>query len=135
MSNDVPVVRSIVAVAAGFFASNVMSLGGDLLFRRVSPQAFDAKGIAHSDGALFTIMGYEALFALVAGYVTARLAIRRPMTHALVMSGLVLLGRVPTAFIAWDMAPPWFHIGVLLLIAPVALLGAKLSELRTRAVH
>ena len=135
MANDVPVVRSIVAVAAGFFASNVMSLGGDLLFRRVSPHAFDAQGFARSDGTLFTVMGYEALFVLIAGYVTARLAIRRPMTHALVMGALVLLGRVPTALVAWSAAPPWFHIGVLLLIVPVALLGAKLSGLRARAVQ
>ncbi|MEJ1964258.1 MAG: hypothetical protein WDO56_23015 [Gammaproteobacteria bacterium] len=113
----------------------MMSLGGDLLFRRVSPAAFDAKGTAHGDGTLFIIMGYEALFALIAGYVTARLAIRRPMTHALAMGGLVLLGRIPTALLAWDTAPPWFHIGVMLLIVPAALLGAKLSELRTRAVH
>jgi hypothetical protein len=134
MANDVPVVRSIVAVAAGFFASNVMSLGGDLLFRRMSPDAFDDKGLARSDGTLFTIMSYEALFVLIAGYVTARIAVRRPMTHALVMAGLVLLGRVPTAVVAWSLAPPWFHIGVMLLIIPAALLGVKLSELRGRSV-
>jgi hypothetical protein len=132
MANDVPVVRSIVAVAAGFFASNVLSLGGDLLFRRLSPDAFDDKGLARGDGTLFTIMGYEALFALIAGYVTARIAIRRPMAHALVMGGLVLLGRVPTALVAWSTAPAWFHIGVMLLIVPAALLGVKLSELRGR---
>ena len=135
MANDVPVVRSIVAVAAGFFASNVLSLGGDLLFRRASSDAFDDKGFARGDGTLFTIMGYETLFALIAGYVTARLAIRHPITHALVMGGLVLLGRVPTALVAWSTAPPWFHIGVLLLIIPAALLGAKLSELRTRSAR
>ena len=112
-----------------------MSLGGDIFFRRISPEAFDAEGHAHGDGPLFTMMGYEALFALVAGYVTARIAIRRPMTHTLVMGGVVLLGRIPTAMIAWSTAPPWFHIGVLLLIVPAALLGAKLSELRMQSVQ
>ena len=135
MPGDVPVVHSIVAVAAGFFTSTVMSLGGDIAFRHFSPDAFDAEGHARNDSSLFITMGYEGLFALIAGYVTARLAIRQPMTHTLVMAGVVLLGRVPTAIVAWSTAPPWFHIGVMVLIVPAALLGAKLSELRTHAVR
>lgn len=135
MSGEVPLVRSVVAVAAGFFASMVMTLGGDIAFRRVSPDAFDADGHARSDGALFTMMGYEALFVLVAGYVTARLAIRRPLAHALAMGAVVLLARASTVFLTWDTAPPWFHLGILLLIIPVALLGAKVSELRARSLQ
>jgi hypothetical protein len=133
-SNDVPVVRSVVAVLAGFFASTVMSLAADILFRRMSPASFNAEGQPVGDGALFTMMGYEALFAIVAGYTTARIAIRRPFVHAILMGGLVLLGRTPTAFVAWDTAPPWFHLGVLLLIIPAALLGAKVCALRATAI-
>ena len=129
MSGEVPVVRSIVAVAAGFFASTVMSLGGDLAFRRTSPDAFDANGHARADSTLFIMMGYEALFVLIAGYVTARLAIRRVYAHAVAMAGVVLLMRASTVFLTWDAAPPWFHLGVLLLIVPLALLGPKLKEL------
>lgn len=128
MSNEVPAVRSIVAVAAGFFASTVMSLGGDIAFRRLSPESFDASGHASGDGALFVILGYEALFALVAGYVTARLAIRRTYAHALAMAGIVTLARAATVAVTWHTAPPWFHLGILILIIPVALLGAKLRE-------
>ena len=135
MSGEVPVVRSIVAVAAGFFASTVMSLGGDIAFRRMSPEAFDSEGHARTDGALFTMMGYEALFVFIAGYVTARLAIRRPLAHALVMGAIVLLARASTVFLTWDAAPPWFQLGVLLLIVPIALLGAKACELRARALR
>ena len=134
-SNEVPVVRSVVAVLAGFFASTVMSLAGDILFRRLSPGAFDANGHATNDGALFTVMGYEALFALIAGYTTARIAQRRPFTHALAMGALVLLGRIPTAYVAWDTAPAWFHLGALLLIIPAALLGAKFCDLRARSLQ
>jgi len=133
MPGEVPLVRSVVAVAAGFFASTVMSLGADLAFRRMSPASFDAEGQATGDGTLFVIMGYEVLFAAVAGYVTARLAIRKPFAHALIMAAVVLVGRVPTAILAWNAVPVWFHLGVLLLIVPAALLGAKVGELRTRA--
>ena len=90
---------------------------------------------ASGDGALFTMMGYETLFVLVAGYVTARLAIRRPLAHALAMGTVVLLARTFTVFLTWDTHPPWFHLGILLLIIPVALLGAKVSELRARSLE
>jgi hypothetical protein len=132
MAGEVPLVRSVVAVAAGFFASTVMSLGADLAFRRISPASFDAEGQATGDGTLLAIMGYEVLFAAVAGYVTARLAIRKPIAHALIMAAVVLVGRVPTAILSWNAVPVWFHLGVLLLIVPAALLGAKLGELRAR---
>jgi hypothetical protein len=132
MAGEVPLVRSVVAVAAGFFASTVMSLGADLAFRRISPASFDAEGQATGGGTLLAIMGYEVLFAAVAGYVTARLAIRKPIAHALIMAAVVLVGRVPTAILSWNAVPVWFHLGVLLLIVPAALLGAKLGELRAR---
>ena len=134
-SNDVPVVRSVVAVLAGFFTSTVMSLAADILFRRMSPASFDAAGHASGDGTLFTMMGYEVLFAAIAGYTTARIAIRRPFAHAAIMGGVVLLGRIPTAWVAWDTAPPWFHLGVLLLIIPAALLGAKACQLRASSIQ
>lgn len=130
MAGEVPLVRSVVAVAAGFFASTVMSLGADLAFRRMSPDSFDAEGQASSDGTLFVIMGYEVLFAAVAGYVTARLAIRKPLAHALIMGAVVLVGRIPTAILSWSTVPVWFHLGVLLLIVPAALLGAKVGAMR-----
>jgi hypothetical protein len=131
MPGEVPAVRSIVAIAAGFFATTVMSLGGDLAFRRLSPGSFDAQGHPSSDGTLFVTLGYEALFVLVAGYVTARLAIRRIYAHALGMAAIVLLARAFTVLITWGTAPLWFQLGVLVLIVPMAMLGAKLGELRS----
>jgi hypothetical protein len=132
MASEVPVVRSIVAVAAGFFASNVMSAGADLAFRRLSPDSFHADKSPAGDGTLFVMMGYEVLFAAVAGYVTARLAIRKPLVHALVMALIVLVGRGFTATLSWNTVPAWFHLGVLALIVPAALLGAKIGDLRAR---
>jgi hypothetical protein len=134
-SGDVPVVRSIVAVAAGFFTVMVLSAAADVTFGSLSPNAFDAQGHSRADSALFTKLAYEALFALIAGYVTARIAVRRPFTHALVMGAFVLAGRAFIAVLTWDVAPLWFNLGVLAVILPAALLGAKLSELRARSIQ
>lgn len=132
-SNDVPVVRSVVSVAAGFFAVMVLGAAADVALSRFLPNAFAAKGGAPAENALFIKLAYETLFAAIAGYVTARIAITKPFTHVLVMAGIVLAGRAFIAVASWNVVPLWFNLGVLVLIVPAALLGAKLSELRNRS--
>jgi hypothetical protein len=132
VSHDVPVVRSIVSVAAGFFAVMVLGAAADVVLGQVSPDAFDAQGHARAESALFIKLAYETLFALLAGYLTARIAVRKPFAHVLVMAAIVLAGRAFIAVATWDVVPLWFNLGVLVLIVPAALLGAKLCELRSR---
>lgn len=132
MSHDVPVVRSIVSVAAGFFTVMVLGAAADVVLTQALPNAFDAQGHARAESTLFIKLAYETLFALLAGYITARIAIRKPFTHVLVMAAIVLAGRALIAVASWDVVPLWFNLGVLVLIVPAALLGAKLSELRGR---
>ena len=135
MSNDVPVVRSVVSVAAGFFAVMVLGAAAEVVLRQAAPSAFDAQGHARAESTLFITLAYETVFALLAGYVTARIAVRKPFTHVLVMAGLVLAGRAFISVATWDVVPLWFNLGVLVLIVPAALLGAKLSELRNRSTQ
>jgi hypothetical protein len=110
----------------------VLGAAADLVLGRVLPNAFAAQGGAPAENALFIKLAYETLFALVAGYVTARIAVRKPFTHVLVMAAIVLVGRAFIAVATWDVVPLWFNLGVLVLIIPAALLGARLSELRSR---
>jgi hypothetical protein len=133
MSHDVPVVRSVVSVAAGFFTVMVLGAAADVVLAQVSPNAFDAQGHAHAESTLFIKLAYETLFALLAGYITARIAVRKPFVHVLVMATVVLVGRAFIAIATWDVLPLWFSLGVLVLIIPAALVGAKLSELRARS--
>ena len=133
MSNDVPVVRSVVSVAAGFFAVMVLGAAVDIVLSQALPNAFGPKGSAPGENALFIKLVYETLFAVIAGYVTARIAVRKPFTHVLVMAAIVLAGRAFIAVATWDVLPLWFNLGVLVVIVPAALLGAKLSEWRSRS--
>ena len=133
MSHDVPVVRSVVSIAAGFFAVMVLGAAADVVLAQVLPNAFDAQGHARAESTLFIKLAYETVFALLAGYLTARIAVRKPFTHVVVMAGIVLAGRAFIALATWDVVPLWFNLGVLVLIVPAALLGAKLSELRSRS--
>ncbi len=132
MPNDVPVVRSVVSVAAGFFAVMVLGAAADMVLNQMVPNAFDAQGHARAESTLFIKLAYETLFALLAGYITARIAVRKPFKHVLIMAAIVLAGRAFISIATWDVVPLWFNLGVLVLIIPAALLGAKLSELRNR---
>jgi hypothetical protein len=111
----------------------VLGAAADVVMSRVSPDAPYVHGNARAETMLFIKLAYETLFALIAGYVTARIAVRKPFTHALVMAALVLAGRAFIAVATWDVVPLWFDLGVLVVIVPAALLGAKLSELRNRS--
>jgi hypothetical protein len=132
-SHDVPVVRSIVAVAAGFFTVMVLGAAADVVLANAVPNAFDAQGHARAESTLLIKLAYETMFALLAGYITARIAVRKPFVHVLIMAIIVLVGRALIALAAWDVLPKWFNLGVLVLLIPAALAGAKLSELRNRS--
>jgi len=130
VSAEVPVVRSIVAVGAGFFATAVLSLGGDLLLRFARPEAFDAEGRPQGNGVLLVVLLYVALFGTLGGYITARLAQRRFMAHALVLGLISLALTLVGTALAWSAAPAWYHVCAVLLVVPAALLGAKIHQLR-----
>lgn len=130
--HDVPLVRSVVSVAAGFFAVMVLGAAADLVLGKALSGAFDAQGHARAESTLFIKLAYETLFALLAGYITARIAVRKPFVHVLVMAAIVLAGRAFITVATWDVVPLWFNLGVLVLIIPAALLGARLGELRGR---
>ena len=128
MSGEVPAVRSVLAVGAGFFSTAVLSLGGDLFLRATMPESFDVTGRVQSGTVLLFMLAYVAGFGLLGGYIAARLAQRRPYTHALVLGLICLAITLAGAILAWDTAPAWYHMASSLLVVPVALLGAMLRQ-------
>lgn len=120
--------RSIAAVLVGFVLIAALSFGADAVLRQAMPTAFDAAGRAESVPVLLLVMGYVGLFAVSGCYLTARLAPRRPMLHALVLGALGLALNVAGAVFMWDTAPAWFHAASLLLVMPYAWVGGRLRE-------
>lgn len=123
-------VRSVLAVAAGFFATAVLSLAADLVFRAVAPQAFG--GGARSSGVLLAILAYTGIFGATGGYITARIAIQRPLAHALALGVIALLVNGAVAVAARGTVPVWYQVATLLIIIPAALLGGALRARSTK---
>ncbi|MBX5461039.1 MAG: hypothetical protein IRZ28_08115 [Steroidobacteraceae bacterium] len=130
MAYEVPLLRSLIAVGAGFFATAVLSLGGDLTFSHLAPHAFDGNGRPSTDEAYAIIAAYTALFGFAGGYIAARIASRRHVAHAVASGLLTLAISGVVAFFMWDATPAWYNVTNLLLILPVAFLGGKLRELQ-----
>ncbi len=121
--------RSIAAVLFGFVLIGALSTGATLVLGQAMPAAFDAAGRVDSVPVLLLMMGYVGLFAVTGCYLTARLAPRRPMLHALVLGALGLAFNAANAITQWDTAPAWVHVASLALVMPYAWLGGRLREI------
>lgn len=110
--------RSIGAVAAGYL---VFGSSAALLFQLSGQLPHEQTSLGFKVGS--TVWG--AVFALVAGWLTARIAARRPATHAGVLAGLIALG----AFISLVAVPGaiWSQVAVLAVMAPCAWIGGALA--------
>ena len=74
-------------------------------------------------------IAWGAVFALVAGWLAARVAGRKPATHAAIVGGLIALGAIVSlAMRAGDAR--WSQLSALAVMAPCAWLGGLLSRRR-----
>ncbi len=121
-------IRSVLAIAVGFFFIAALSLGADAVMMRLIPGAYGPGGAVTSPGVLVAIMAYVAAFAVAGSYLAARLAPSHPMRHALILGVLGLLVNIGGAIAMWDTAPSWFHGISILLVMPYAWLGGRLRE-------
>jgi len=75
---------------------------------------------------------YRILTGVAGGWLTARLAPRDPMKHALILGGLGLVAALLGVVATWnlDLGPRWYPIGLVILAIPQCWAGARLFELR-----
>ena len=133
-------IRSIAAVLAGLFVLTVLSFAiewaGNPLLLRLFPQALPNRSALESNlyAALF-MYAYTTLSVLAGGYVTAWLARRSPVGHAVAM-GVVELGLT-----AWAMkavvvdAPLRNWIVGLVMVVPAAWCGGFLRAKQASKRH
>jgi uncharacterized membrane protein (DUF485 family) len=124
--------RSILAIAAGFFSICLLAFGADAILRAAMPEAFSPDGSVESVQMLLFAIGYVLVFAVAGCYLTAHLAPNRPMRHALILGLLGLIFNIAGTIAFWHTAPAWFHIVSLLLVMPAAWLGGRLRRPQLR---
>lgn len=123
-------IRSILAVLAGNIIWAILFLGSNAILARLLPAQIKADKI-ESVPALLLLLALSLIFSIIAGYITARIAKRKEITHTLVLGVLQLAMGIAAQMANYDAVPLWYHIVFLLLLIPGNLFGGWLIAKRT----
>lgn len=116
--------RSILAIVVGFVLTGALNVGTNAALAHAG--VIPASGPTTDTVTLLIICAYVAAFGILGCYVTARLAPRRPLLHALVLGGLALAMSIPATIAVWNDTPAWFNLYNLIAIMPYAYIGGRI---------
>jgi hypothetical protein len=123
------VVRSIAAVVAGLVFIVATHVGTDEVMHAAG--VFPPKGEPMFDPALNALaLGYRCVFSVLGCALTAWLAPRAPMAHALTLGGIgtALASLGAYAMIPLNLGPMWYPVALAASALPCAWVGAKLAR-------
>jgi hypothetical protein len=121
--------RSIGAVAAGFMAVAVLSVATDQVLEHLGVFPPASQPAAYMNWMLLLALGYRTVFTVGGGWITAGLAPKRPMVHAVILGIVGLIMGTLGAIVNWDKTLPgtaWYPIALAGLALPSVWLGAVL---------
>jgi hypothetical protein len=120
--------RGLVAVAAGFFVTALLSLGTDVVMHatHLFPPWFEPMA-----GDLFVLAtAYRIVFTVLGGYVTAALAPRQPIGHVMVLGAIGTVVAAVGAAATWNagpaLGPRWYPLMLVVTALPCVWLGGAL---------
>jgi hypothetical protein len=118
--------QSVWAIFAGFLFVVILSVATDALFHTLG--VLPPLGEYTPDKPLLLATAYRVLFGIIGSYMTARLAPRSPMRHALIGGCIgIVLGTLGAAA-TWNrnLGPHWYPVALIVLALPQSWLGGKL---------
>jgi hypothetical protein len=126
--------KSVGAVLAGFIFIVVTHTATDAVLERIG--VLPKNNLFVGTGLILAVIGYRAVFSLIGCYIAALLAPHSPMKHALALGivGVLLstVGAIATANM--NLGPAWYAWTLVAISLPIAWLGGKLYELRSKRV-
>ena len=124
--------RSVGAVVAGFIATALLSTGTDVVMPVTG--VFPPWGQPMSDGLFVWATVYRAAFTVLGGFITARLAPRKPMAHVLVLGAVGIVAASAGALASWnqrpEFGPKWYPIILVVTALPCVWAGGVLVGTR-----
>jgi hypothetical protein len=132
-------IRSVLAVIAGFVAWTILWLGSDQVLRSMSPDwygahqfgleraIFNTEPFAVDSSILMISLGRSISFSIMAGFLSAFIAgenRKSPLWLGILLLVFGLFFQVSV----WNYLPIWYHLLFLALLVPMAVLGGKLKK-------
>lgn len=124
------IVRSIVAIVAGFLVIVVLSVGTDVVMHAtgIYPPWFQ-----YMPDSLFVLAtAYRVVYSVLGCYITARLAPDNPMRHALILGAIGVVLSTVGAIGTWNqgLGPKWYSLTLIVMSLPLAWLGGKIRMMQ-----
>lgn len=118
--------KSIIAVVSGIVFIVVASTLVDMLLHATGVYRPPGEPLSESDAVL--ALSYRIVISVLGAALTARLAPRAPMRHAMYLAAAGSLLGLMTLAATWGngLAPAWFPIALVLLSFPQCWLGGRL---------
>lgn len=120
--------KSIGAVLGGLLIIVLLSAGTDALLKAAGILPYDHLFV--STGLILSVIFYRAVYSLIGCYITAGLAPKNPMKHALALGVAGVVISTVGAIAAADLGPPWYAWTLAVIALPIAWLGGKIYELQ-----
>ncbi len=121
--------RSIAAVFVGFLAVFVLSMGTDQILHEMHFYPAWEKGM-HDPIQNLVALAYRCVYTVLGGYIAAKFAPFKPMTHAWVLGGIgtvaALLGFFATRNL--NLGPAWYPLALVVTAIPCCWLGGVLQQ-------
>lgn len=122
------ILKSIGAVAAGFVAVFVLSVGTDNLLEKIGvfPPA-DGSGL-FVPWMLGLALLYRTIYTVAGGYITAMFAPDKPMLHVKILAAIGTVMAILGTIAAWNLSQHWYPIALVVLAFPSVWWGGKLRK-------
>jgi hypothetical protein len=113
--------RSIAAVAAGYI---VFAASAALLFQLSGTDPHAPASLAFKVASII----WGIVFALIAGWLTGRIAARRQATHAAVLAALIALGALVSLILRTGHDSIWSQLAALVFLVPATWIGGVIAR-------
>lgn len=115
-------------VVAGFLAVVLLSVATDALLEKLAVFPPQSTPEAYVPWMLAVALLYRSVYAIVGGYVTARLASHNPNPYLRALMVLGLLGGVAGIVAGWSFGNHWYPIALAVSGPVLVWLGGKFAS-------
>ncbi|MGH7549116.1 MAG: hypothetical protein ACREMM_13245 [Gemmatimonadales bacterium] len=124
------ILRRIGAVLAGVLVVVIPSVGTDAVLHATG--VYPPSGQPMDDALFLLATAYRLVYGVAGGYIAARLAPDRPVSHALALGVVGLVLSTAGALATWnrgpEFGPKWYPLALIVTAIPCAWAGGKLRE-------
>ncbi len=119
--------KSIVAIIAGFLTVAILSIATDMIMEGLGIFPGADHPELYAPWMLAVALLYRSIFAVLGGYVCAKLAPSKAMTHVVILAILGTLGGIAGIIAGWQYGNHWYPILLAVTAFPLVWWGGRLG--------